>query len=587
MRKAVASILAICVLVTCGMVFAGVDRDLQQVYDARYLNKTFFLKMPITSDPFRIYVRSNRYRIVNDENSRLIFKLGDQVRIIKIDFGGRDIEMNITSLDQSRSARIRFLFPTSLDARFSASDSFNQVLAKLFTQGLSYTDLDKARSDYIQDQYENFVQDESRMTDMGEKDINQAALSANPAGQDLMKDVKNLQSRITDLDAQVRSLTEQNKKMDADLAQLRQEKMILESAAKDYQGKIKALGSARDDLQKELNRQKRTLQQLETSIRGTLTELGIKVSATHTPGEWLQTLSREYLQLSAGNQAYQNRVESLESTVASQKKAIDTANTRISDLTSQADRLQKDNQEFKKQIDILVSKDKTLAREMLQLQHQKNVIESKLLSRNLLNVSIHRQRKENEQIIDATIAIKKHTLGTITITAPREVSPSQPLRITLRSRLQSREELEKITDPDLKLMLKYLKHFPDFIIRADKRSPDFELKEIQSPDRDNTDLWVWEAVPKGEVDIDVVFHFISEIESEPLPVFDLPLSISYPTVEKKLVEFFQPLPLGLGIVIGLLIALPFVLIRRRRSGGSNTPPPPDRPRSLHFDKKEL
>ena len=35
-------------------------------------------------------------------------------------------------------------------------------------------------------------------------------------------------------------------------------------------------------------------------------------------------------------------------------------------------------------------------------------------------------------------------------------------------------------------------------------------------------------------------------------------------MEKTLAEFWQPVPLGLGVVIGLLVALPFFLVHRRR-----------------------
>jgi hypothetical protein len=78
------------------------------------------------------------------------------------------------------------------------------------------------------------------------------------------------------------------------------------------------------------------------------------------------------------------------------------------------------------------------------------------------------------------------------------------------------------------------------------------------------------------------------VEGEAMPVFDVPVSVPYPTIEKKLAEFFEPLPTAIGILIGLLLALPFFLIRRRRHGKAE-PPPPEEPRSgsMHFDNKEL
>src|SRR5690606_34083455 len=135
---------------------------------------------------------------------------------------------------------------------------------------------------------------------------------------------------------------------------------------------------------------------------------------------------------------------------------------------------------------VLATKDKDLAREMFQLQHDKNVIQSKLLSRQVLSFRVNREQQANRRTYRVDVRLKELPLGAVEITAPATLAAGRPQRLTLAAAMRPARELDPRQDPDLALLLKYLKDFPQLAFTLENRTARLELRQIQSPERDNT-----------------------------------------------------------------------------------------------------
>jgi len=571
-------------------VWSGIDRHLQQVYITRYLNKALYLKMPVPGRELTLAVRSGgEYRPDFEATTyQPLFTLGEKVRIIDIDFGGRDITFEIASFDGAKKANIRFEFPAELDGPFTASDDFNTVLARVFTLGLTPADLDQAPQEYITDRYRQFVREQARLSSLPESRIHRLVLPENPAAQALQQDVDNLQSRVSE---QTRALETSR----AELEQIRQEsrdlqqnKALLQSAARDYQERIQALEERISRLEARNRSLSGERDDLAQTVRRTVGEAGLAETATGTPPQMLEALGREFRQVQSANRAYQSRIARLEADLAAAERRQADQAVRIDTLTAELDDARRQMADLETQLTLLTTRDQKKAAQLMELQRQKNIIESKLLSQNLLDIRTERRTTDDHQEIIIRLAFEEKELGTITVTAPRELTAGGPNRLTLQNECRPAEELRRDASSELRLILDHIKQFPDFRILLEPRSQGFQINAVQSPQRDNTDLWVWEIRPEAHTPAEVVFRFQSMVDGEAMPVFDVPLAVPYPTLEKTLAEFFQPLPTAMGILIGLLLALPFVLIRRRRRAPTE-PPPPETPRtaSMHFDNKEL
>ena len=145
---------------------------------AQYLNKTLYLKIPVTSESFKAVISGGRYRILSERGKSTLFPVGEKVRITDVDLGGREVKLKIQSLDQRRQAELRFVLSAQGDV-FPAGD-VAAVLGKFFTPGLSYADIDGAKRDYLEDQYNAFVEAESTAADLSAAAVNDAVVRVNP-----------------------------------------------------------------------------------------------------------------------------------------------------------------------------------------------------------------------------------------------------------------------------------------------------------------------------------------------------------------------------------------------------------------------
>ncbi|MBN2430968.1 MAG: hypothetical protein JXQ27_05805 [Acidobacteria bacterium] len=570
--------------------WAGIDRNLQQVYITRYLNKAFYLKLPVPGRELTIAVQAGgQYRPDFESTAyQPLFALREKVRIVDIDFGGRDITFEIAAFDGSKKAKIRFEFSTELDGPFTASDNFNAVLARVFTLGLTPADLDQAPQEYISDRYRQFIRDQARLSSLPESGVHRLVLPENPAAQALQQDVDNLQSRIRQQTTELGISRSELEKARNELREIQQNKAILQSAARDYQERIQNL----DERIARLQTQNRSLEadqnNLHQTIRRTIGEIGLGEGAAGTPERMLDALSQEFRKARSANRAYQTRITQLEADLVEAGRLQTEQAARIDSLTKEIEEARRNIADLNMQLTLLTTQDQKKAAQLMELQRQKNIIESKLLSQNLLDIQTERRTTDEQQEIIIRLAFEAQDLGAVTITAPRELSAAGPNRLTLRNQCRPAGELRLDASAELRLILDYVKQFPEFQILLEPRSKGFQIKNVQSPLRDNTDLWVWEIQPEAHRAAELVFRFQSMVDGEAMPVFDVPLAVPYPTLEKTLAEFFQPLPTAMGILIGLLLALPFLLIRRRRAR-TEPPPPPETPRagSMHFDNKEL
>lgn len=566
-------------LAAAGSVTAQSGTAWKSAYVQRYQNKTLFLKVPLPAGTIKVFVSGSRYRLTSEVEGPTIFGVGQQVRITDVDFGSREVRLKFTSLDLRQQAEIRYQFPAPLDER-PPGEEFNQVLAKFFTTGLSYTEIESAKREYIEDRYAGFVEAEARTADMPDQGVHEIVTRANPVGKALWRDLQSAGARVEELSGRLAALERDKNAVQTRLNAIQQEKTVLDSAGKDLRERIRLLQTTEAELKKQLARTEGEAQKLERAIRAACTEAGLQSAPATPAAELLDALAGAYMQLSAGNRAYQSRVQEMEAAIARLE------NTQA-ELTRNLAAAQAEKQTLARQLEVLATKDKDLAREMFQLQHDKNVIQSKLLSRQVLSFRVNREQQADRRTYRVDVRLKELPLGAVEITAPATLAAGRPQRLTLAAAMRPARELDPRQDPDLALLLKYLKDFPQLAFTLENRTARLELRQIQSPERDNTDLWVWEIVPQAGQDADLVFRFHSTIESEPLPLFDLPLLVPYPTVERTLFEYFQPVPLGIGLAAGLLIALPFFLIHRRRNRRLPPQAPSTPTRRLHFEKKEL
>lgn len=109
--------------------YAGVSRVIQERYRGNYENKALFLKVPIFSEKQYVYITGQSFRHEATLAAAPRFKVGDQLRVLGLDFGGDEIKFKLGSLDGTSVIELIFKFDSPLQENFPNSAVFDKALA--------------------------------------------------------------------------------------------------------------------------------------------------------------------------------------------------------------------------------------------------------------------------------------------------------------------------------------------------------------------------------------------------------------------------------------------------------------------------
>lgn len=203
---------------------AGVDKSTQERYKRRYENRTFFLKIPVRGDRQIIAIGSgDETMTLANEGNPLRFKVGDQVSVLNLNFGRNEVRFKIASVETNRQSELVFRFPSELTESFSESSGLDAALNKIFTEGLTYKEIDNAKQSYLKDQFDKIISDLAIASNTSRDFVLQSIAQKLPACEAAKKDVENVTQRNRELSEQVRQLTAQLERMELERKQLQDE----------------------------------------------------------------------------------------------------------------------------------------------------------------------------------------------------------------------------------------------------------------------------------------------------------------------------------------------------------------------------
>ncbi len=261
---------------------AGVRREIQSSYIQSYENKAMFLKVPIRGRRQVIHVRVNGSRL--DPSSvieTLRFKVGDQVRITQVDFRGDAVRFKIASLDLTRESEIEYRFRLDLQDHFPQRGAFDVTLKATLTEGLSYIDIESAKQEFIEGEFDQFVEQLVR---------------SNNTSSDFVVTV--LRDKIPDYQALRRERDETKNLLQKAEENLQQEKSIrsqVESEVTRLEGRLNQSRSELDRLEDERKTLMAETDQLsqnyENQVKRLIETLNVKTSSATSLGAQVDVLN--------------------------------------------------------------------------------------------------------------------------------------------------------------------------------------------------------------------------------------------------------------------------------------------------------
>lgn len=227
------------------VLFAGMDRVLQEKYRRRFENKALFLRIPIRAEKHVIYVGERGLDAERRPGNLFRFKVGDQVRVYNISFGGEEIKFKIGSLDATKQSDVIFKFPTSLQESFP-EQVFDLTLANTFTEGLSYTDIDEAKQKFLGDQFDKMVSDLAATSNTSREFVMQALVEKVPAFASGKRELRNLEAKNGELQQQLGQLNSRIRNLELEQKQLHAENTRLRSQAEAIRSELNSSDTTSD-----------------------------------------------------------------------------------------------------------------------------------------------------------------------------------------------------------------------------------------------------------------------------------------------------------------------------------------------------
>jgi len=542
---------------------AGVSRVIQDRYRKNYENKTLFLKIPVYGEKAFVYISGRNIR-AEEAIGQARFKVGDQLRVLGIDFGGDEIRFKLGQLAGGAGlAEVVFKFDSNLLDNFPNSDVFDKALQATFTEGLKYTDLEDAKRGYIEDQFDRSVRETAETAGTNRDVVLKTIAPRVPAYQDAMRDIENLKGRVQELSNQLAQTQSDNRKLDAELRGQVAEVNRLRKENTGLQEKIDTSTAQMTKLGDEIRNFRGLTQGYQKELANVQRSLNLRVDASRDLTSQISDLGQMLQKLQKDNSALETQNGSL-------KQSLDNQQAANVKLLGQNDDLKNSNRQMKDTITSLTSKEDSLARQFLQVKQNRDNLQNLALSVQNLNTKLAEEDSQGGIYTGRyNVYLRDVLLGSLVWRVPDGLSRDQEKTGDVEFNTESvdyvrlspeeRQILRTLGDK-LKVKLQLVPESDAVQVTPEKADA---VQEIGERDRAT---WRWKLANRGARDSRVYLSArLVNRNSDEVPLLDAGHLVKSATVGRQFRDYLQPIPLAIGTLIGFLVFGIFSVLFRKGS----------------------
>jgi len=548
--RAAAGILLVA-LVGTATAFAGISRALQDRYRRNYDNKALFLKVPIFADRQHVFIIGTTVRPEPAGAAAARFKVGDQVRVLGIDFSGDEIRFKLSAISGTGLATLVFKFDAELTENFPNSAVFDRALAATFTEGMKFSDLDEAKRGYVEDQFERAARDLATTTGTTREFVLKSMAEKLPAYQDAQRDVENLKARNQELSGQIAQTQSENRRLEGELRQQQAEVGRLRTLTTSLQEKIDASSSQLSRLGDELKSSKGMTQGYQSQLANLQRSLNLKVDQNRDLAGQISDLAQATKKLQKDNETFETQTAGL-------RKDLETERGTGKRLAGEVDELKSSNRQLNETISTLTSKEDSIARQYLELKRSKENLENAKRAVDSLRTRVVEEKTESGvRYRKLQLLLREIPLGNLELLVPERLSPEEQKTAELRFSTESIDYVKIAPDERqilrglgerLKLRAELHSESAAMQVKSDPKEATHELGE-----RDRA-TWRWEIANRGVEDGRLRFAVaLVDKHSEEIPVLREEHAVASASVVRQVRTYLQPIPLAVGAVLGFLL----------------------------------
>ena len=416
------------VVLTClGSLTAKIGRETRDQYVLQYKNRAMFLKVPVRGLRQVVHAEATGTRVDRSNLGQPVnFKVGEQIRITEVDFKDDSIRFKIASINLAREGELTFTLPAPIQYAFPQQELFEQALKDALTEGLSYKELDSAKSEFIRGQFEALVREFSTTSGTTPDFVRKAILEENPEYQVAKKEASSAQRELETLRQQQKDGEQEALERRRQVARLTRE---LEKVQTD-------LGATRSQQSRSHNERDRLQQQL-TDLRQKNREY------EHQANELARSLDVR----TASNTQLDNRLKDLGGSIDSLKREranlsekteklaeqLKKEEARIKRLLQDLNQVRKEKRKLSSDLRSLTSNKDSLEARFIETQKKKESLETAAALSEALRLEKAAEDRDGETFEVGSLFLLSQKVGTFEVQVPTTPGELSAVRFQMDS----------------------------------------------------------------------------------------------------------------------------------------------------------
>ncbi len=554
-------------------VFPRVGREIRDEYVQRFENKAVFLKVPVRGLQQVVHVLDSGAKLDRGNlNQPVSFKVGDQVRIIDVNFRDKMVRFRFSSVGTTREGSLEFRFPTATQQTFPQRENFEKSLASSLTEGLSYKELESAKGEFIRGQVKTLVREFATTTNTPDEVVLRTIVEDSPQYQALEREYSQIQKKNQVLDRDVSRLGRASREQRAQIADMTVELDRLRTQVR--------------ELERDQNLASRTRQSLEGQLKDAQDKMNELLGSLNLKTASNAELDNRMQSLSAGIESARRAREQLSEELAQARADLNEREQVNSKLTADLKKVRDRNRRLSSELRSLTSNKDSIQSQFLQAKRQSDALE--MASRLSAGLRLERsfQEREGRPLEIADLYLLSKRVGRLEIETPEH--PGQICRVKFLLESPDRVEFQEEERVLFDSLGERFKIEPSWSFAGDRlRAVLMEGEAVREAKPREAVEWSW--ILEGEISeperaqlrVQLVNSDDQTIALDPHEFYLTP-----PGLASYLVRSISPVSLGAGAFLGLVVAGVAGLFRRRSSPRSPRPPKPSKRRATQPDPEE-
>ena len=554
-------------------VFPRVGREIRDEYVQRFENKAVFLKIPVRGLQQVVHVLDSGAKLDRGNlNQPVSFKVGDQVRIIDVNFRDKTVRFRFSSVGTTREGSLEFRFPAATRQTFPQRENFEKSLASSLTEGLSYKELESAKGEFIRGQVKTLVREFATTTNTPDEVVLRTIVEDSPQYQALDREFSQIQKQNQVLDRDVSRLGRASREQRAQIADMTVELDRLRTQVR--------------ELERDQNLASRTRQSLEGQLKDAQVKMNELLGSLNLKSASNAELDNRMQSLSAGIESARRARQELSEELAQARADLNEREQANSKLTADLKKVRDRNRRLSSELRSLTSNKDSIQSQFLQAKRQSDALE--MASRLSAGLRLERsfQEREGRPLEIADLYLLSKRVGRLEIETPEHPGEICRMKFLLESpdRVEFQDE-ERVLFDSLgeRFKIEPVWSFAGGRLRAVLMEG--EAAREATPREAVEWRWILEGAISEPERAQLRFQLVNS-DDQKISLDPHEFYLTPPGLISYLIRSFSPVSLGAGVFVGLVFAGVAGLFRRRSRSMRSRPSKPSKRRATQPDPEE-